>query len=79
MNPISFVVGRSGANQVGIRKENNDEEVIETIRKCIELIIKRDYRINKKKHEQIDWHGNKEYEEYKYNLLKKYLYRSRRS
>jgi hypothetical protein len=70
MNPISFVVGRSGANQVGIKKENNDEVVIETIRKCIELIIKRDYRINKKKHEQIDWHGNKEYEEYKYNLLK---------
>lgn len=44
-NPISFVPNRVDSDQVGIRAEDSDEIILETIERCIELFVVRDYRI----------------------------------
>ena len=69
LKPKSFVEGRIGSNQVGI-KDENDDIVLETIQKNIDLIIKRDYRIKNKITEKINWDDDKSYKAYKDQLLK---------
>lgn len=43
--PKSFVVGRALANQVGIKEKDEDDIVLNTLEECVELIIRRNYRI----------------------------------
>lgn len=45
--PISFVVGRNNANQIGIQNGDSEETILATLERCIEFIIKRNYRIEK--------------------------------
>lgn len=44
--PKAFVYGREGSDQTGIKKEDSDRNVVKTIQNTIELIIKRNYRID---------------------------------
>ena len=64
LDPLSFVLGRDKADQVGIRAEDEDAKVIETIQNKINLFTKRDYRIKYNKKDIIDWSEEKDYEKH---------------
>jgi hypothetical protein len=68
--PKSFVVNRSNSNQVGVRAEDSDETILETINQCIELIIMRNYRIEKGIKTAFNYEQGKSYETFKQNFFK---------
>lgn len=68
--PNSFVVGRNLSNQVGIQSYDEDEIILATIIKCINLIIMRDYRIKNNITMEFDSLQRENYNSYKKEFLK---------
>lgn len=68
--PNSFVVGRNLSNQVGIQSYDEDEIILATIIKCINLIIMRDYRIKNNITMEFDSLQRETYNSYKKEFLK---------
>jgi hypothetical protein len=55
---------------VGVRAEDSDETILETINQCIELIIMRNYRIEKGIKTAFNYEQGKSYETFKQNFFK---------
>ena len=63
--PKSFVVGRKGADQVGIRNQDDDDTVKRTISNTIKLVIQRQYRIIHDIQESFDFDNSKQFKHFR--------------
>lgn len=69
--PKSFVRGRGLANQVGIKSKDEDEVVLRTLEECVELIIRRNYRIENGIRTELEISPMSDYYNYKRDFIKR--------